>query len=54
MPAEIKKRLLLCNVLIAELSVAIGNNKKDLKSLRQLVLGKILKKILKKLFALCH
>ena len=54
MSAEIKKRLLLCNVLTTKLSVAVDNNKKDLKSLRQLISEKILKKILKKLFPMCH
>ena len=32
-PSEIEKKLPLCNVLTTELSVAVDNNKKDLKSL---------------------
>ena len=44
MPADIKKRLLLFNVLTAERSVAVDNNMKDLKGLRWLVSRKIPKK----------
>lgn len=40
----LKKRLLLFNVLTAELSVAVDNNQKDLKSLRWLFSRKVLKK----------
>ena len=45
MLVEIKKRLLLCNVLTAELSVVIDNNKKDLNSLQQFVSGNLFEKV---------